>query len=82
MGIVAAACQPFLDRAVIRRPLAATCAAMVLAIAALAGCGQRGDLYLREKPPPGLKPERPAPYKPVPYPQSPGEDNATGSSGR
>jgi len=31
-------------------------------------CGQRGPLYLRDAPPPGVKPERPAPYKPVPYP--------------
>jgi predicted small lipoprotein YifL len=44
-------------------------AALVLALAA--GCGQKGPLYLREKPPPGVKPEKPEAYKPVPYPQEP-----------
>ena len=38
-----------------------------------AACGQRGPLYLRENPPPGVKPEKPAPYQPVPYPQGTGE---------
>ena len=33
----------------------------------LVACGQKGDLYLRENPPPGLKPKV-EPYKPVPYP--------------
>jgi len=52
----------------------------VLALAALLamGCGQRGPLYLRESPPPGVKPERPAPYEPVPYPkEGQGEDEAS-----
>jgi predicted small lipoprotein YifL len=40
-------------------------AAMALAAGA---CGQRGPLYLRDKPPPGVKPEKRDPYKPVPYP--------------
>jgi predicted small lipoprotein YifL len=34
----------------------------------ICACGQKGPLYLRDNPPPGVKPERPAPYKPVPYP--------------
>jgi predicted small lipoprotein YifL len=38
------------------------------AIAVLAGCGQRGDLYFRDNPPPGVKPRKTEPYKPVPYP--------------
>lgn len=38
-----------------------------LALAA-AACGQRGPLYLRDKPPPGVKPEKRDTYKPVPYP--------------
>jgi predicted small lipoprotein YifL len=38
---------------------------------ALAGCGQRGPLYLRDSPPPGVKPARPEPYRPVPYPAPP-----------
>lgn len=33
-----------------------------------AGCGQKGPLYLRESPPPGVKPAKPKPYEPVPYP--------------
>lgn len=41
---------------------------------ALAACGQKGDLYLREKPPPGYKPKV-EPYKPVPYPDA-GERDA------
>jgi len=39
-------------------------AALILA----AGCGQKGQLYLRDKPPPGVKPPKPQAYKPVPYP--------------
>jgi predicted small lipoprotein YifL len=42
------------------------CAALALAAA---GCGQKGALYLRDKPPPGVKPPKPAPEKPVPYPE-------------
>ena len=33
-----------------------------------AGCGQKGPLYLRDRPPPGFKPPKPEAYKPVPYP--------------
>jgi predicted small lipoprotein YifL len=35
-----------------------------------AGCGQRGPLYLRDKPPPGVKPAKPPAMKPVPYPDA------------
>ena len=35
----------------------------------LAGCGQRGPLYPRDNPPPGVKPPKVEPYKPVPYPK-------------
>jgi predicted small lipoprotein YifL len=42
-----------------------------VAIALTAGCGQKGPLYLRDKPPPGVKPPKPAPVKPVPYPEQP-----------
>jgi predicted small lipoprotein YifL len=34
----------------------------------MCACGQKGPLYLRDQPPPGVKPEKPAAYKPVPYP--------------
>jgi predicted small lipoprotein YifL len=35
----------------------------------LSACGQKGPLYLRESPPPGVKPPKPKPYEPVPYPR-------------
>jgi predicted small lipoprotein YifL len=41
----------------------------VLLALAIAGCGQKGDLYLRDKPPPGFKPKAET-YKPVPYPEN------------
>jgi len=44
-----------------------------VAITLLGGCGQKGPLYLRDNPPPpGVKPAKPAPVKPNPYPR--GED--------
>lgn len=43
---------------------------MIAGAIALPGCGQKGPLYLRDNPPPGVKPPRPAPYEPVPYPES------------
>ena len=46
------------------RAVAIFLAALILA----AGCGQKGPLYLRDKPPPGVKPPKPEAYKPVPYP--------------
>jgi predicted small lipoprotein YifL len=41
-----------------------------------AGCGQKGPLYLRDKPPPGVKPPRPEAYKPLPYPKDAGDDES------
>lgn len=35
----------------------------------LAGCGQKGSLYMRDNPPPGIKPPKVDTYKPVPYPK-------------
>ncbi|MGQ0509953.1 MAG: LPS translocon maturation chaperone LptM [Betaproteobacteria bacterium] len=64
----------------IRRPRSATRVTVFLALALLAGCGQRGDLYLREKPPPGLKPEKPAAYKPTPYSKESVEEKGAGES--
>lgn len=46
------------------RLLACLAAAVLLA----AGCGQRGALYLRDQPPPGVKPPRAETYQPEPYP--------------
>ena len=42
--------------------------------AAAAG-GQRGPLYLRDNPPPGVKAEKRDTYKPVPYPPSQPEED-------
>jgi len=41
---------------------------VLAALALAAGCGQKGPLYLRDNPPPGVRPAKPAPAKPVPYP--------------
>lgn len=48
-------------------------AAAMLAFAA--GCGQKGPLYLRDKPPPGMKVPKPPPVKPVPYPDESQTEN-------
>ena len=45
-----------------------------------AGCGQKGPLYLRDSPPPGVKPPRPEAYKPLPYPKDTGEDENADSA--
>jgi predicted small lipoprotein YifL len=61
---------------------------MRLAILALsllvlaAGCGQKGALYLRDNPPPGVKPPKPEAYKPLPYPKDAGEDENSGGAGK
>ena len=51
----------------------------VLVVLLAAGCGQRGALYLRDNPPASVKPPRPEPFKPLPYPKDAGEDEATGA---
>ena len=45
-----------------------------------AGCGQKGPLYLRDFPPPGVKPPKPEAYKPLPYPKEAGEDGSAGGT--
>jgi predicted small lipoprotein YifL len=59
-------------RPLLRPLLVGVCVPLVLLAAG--GCGQRGPLYLRDAPPPGVKTPKPEPYQPVPYPQQPGED--------
>ena len=49
--------------------------AVSAALALVAGCGQRGDLYFRDNPPPGVKPQKAEPYKPVPYPKDTKRDD-------
>ncbi len=49
-----------------------------LLVAPGVGCGQKGPLYLRDSPPPGVKPPKPEPYQPVPYPKPAAEDEAAG----
>ena len=47
---------------------------LALAIAmGAAACGQKGPLYLRESPPPGLKPQVEI-YQPIPYPERDGAE--------
>ena len=47
----------------------------VALVLAAAGCGQKGALYLRDDPPPGVKPEKSERAKPVPYPRDETEQN-------
>jgi len=49
---------------------------LLLALLA-AGCGTKGPLYFRDNPPAGVKPPKPEPYKPVPYPRDAGEGEDT-----
>lgn len=42
--------------------------ACLAAVLLAAACGQRGALYLRDQPPPGVKPPPAEAYRPVPYP--------------
>jgi predicted small lipoprotein YifL len=46
--------------------------ALLLAVLVLGvtACGQKGPLYFRDNPPPGYKPPKADPYKPVPYPKT------------
>jgi len=43
-------------------------ALVAVAVLLVGACGQRGPLYLRDKPPPGVTPPKAEPYQPVPYP--------------
>lgn len=45
--------------------------ATVVVIGLLAGCGQKGPLYLRDNPPPGIRIPKPPAPKPIPYPPDP-----------
>jgi predicted small lipoprotein YifL len=50
--------------------------AVILVVLTLAaGCGQKGPLYLRDKPPPGVKTQQSETYRPAPYPAG-AEDDA------
>jgi predicted small lipoprotein YifL len=42
--------------------------------ALLAACGQKGPLYLRDSPPPGVRPAKPKAYEPLPYPPEPAQE--------
>ncbi len=46
----------------------------VLSLAAC-GCGQKGPLYMRDNPPPGVKPPAQV-YKPIPYPKDAERESA------
>lgn len=45
-----------------------------------AGCGQKGPLYFRDSPPAGVKPPKPEPYQPLPYPKDAAEEDRTGGA--
>lgn len=53
--------------------------AAIILLAAAAGCGQKGPLYLRDNPPPGVRPPKPEAYKPAPYPKEAAQDEAEGA---
>ena len=58
-------------------------AILVLSLLMLAaGCGQKGALYFRDNPPPGVKPPRPESYKPLPYPKDAAEDETPSGTGK
>jgi len=45
----------------------------VIMLVGVCACGQRGDLFLRDNPPPGYKPAAEI-YKPIPYPEQDAEE--------
>jgi predicted small lipoprotein YifL len=51
---------------------------LFLVVLLAAACGQKGPLYLRDNPPPGVKPPKPEAYKPQPYPKDPAKEPAEG----
>ena len=56
-------------------------APLILALLLAAGCGQKGVLYLRDNPPAGMKPPKPEPYKPTPYPKESAREPAKDTAG-
>ena len=52
----------------------------ILVLLPVTGCGQKGQLYLRDNPPSGVRPPKPEAYKPQPYPKEAGEDEAAGET--
>ncbi len=55
---------------------------LLLVLWLAAGCGQKGPLYLRDNPPPGVKPPKPEAYKPLPYPKDAGDDEKPGGASK
>ena len=53
---------------------------VMLVLLFAAGCGQKGPLYLRDNPPASVKPPKPEPFMPLPYPKEAGEDEAAGDA--
>jgi len=51
---------------------------VVLVLLPCAGCGQKGPLYLRDHPPASVKPPKPEPFTPLPYPKEAGKDETSG----
>jgi predicted small lipoprotein YifL len=63
-------------------PIMMRSAILVLLAALLAGCGQKGSLYLRDKPPAGVEPRPEEPYRPKPYPKDAARESAPGEPGK
>ncbi|MSQ54062.1 MAG: hypothetical protein EXR31_01720 [Betaproteobacteria bacterium] len=58
-------------------------AALLALAAVLAGCGQKGSLYLRENPPSNVKTPKADQYKPTPYPKgAPADPEPDAESGK
>ena len=56
--------------------------ALLAALTLLASCGKKGPLYFRDSPPSGVRPERPIPETPTPYPTEPAQPGKETGSGR
>ena len=51
---------------------------LFLSVLLIASCGQKAPLYFRDSPPAGVKPPKPEPYRPLPYPKEPAKDATEG----
>lgn len=52
-------------------------APVAVLVLCLAACGQKGNLYLRDNPPPGVKPAKAETRNPVPYPKESADEAGT-----
>ena len=64
------------------RPIMMRNAILILLAALAAWCGQKGPLYLRDKPPAGVEPRQEEPYRPKPYPKDAARESAPADQGK